>query len=186
MKQSVLKDKFQQYCNAIGAKIERSYFLETPGTDKKYICATPGTLYLAQADARCRGNLWSIMKNGDNGTVSPVYGFVNISILYGYMDAIVHQTKWALKPNGDPENDSRLLVATDDEGNIIFSLLDNNNWNAALKTAIDENYYDRKVEIISISEPDKMMKRRVIIKVAEDGDDPHEITLTLTPAYLYK
>ena len=106
--------------------------------------------------------------------------------LYKRLKQLQHNVENNSLANQPNENDSRLLVATDDEGNIIFSLLDNNNWNAALKTAIDENYDDREAEIISISEPDKMMERRVIIKVAEDGDDPYEITITLTPAYLYK
>lgn len=85
------------------------------------------------------------------------------------------------------QDQNRLLIATDDSGAVMFAILNNNNFEAALEQALKENY-DCDVEIVFISEPNKMIVREVKAKVIDkSGDnDPYIADVTLIPAYLYK
>lgn len=85
------------------------------------------------------------------------------------------------------EDNNRLLIATEDSGTVMFALLNNNNFQAALKQALNE-HYDCDVEIVFISEPDKMMVRTVKARVmdVDNNNEEYIADVTLTPAHLYK
>jgi hypothetical protein len=86
-----------------------------------------------------------------------------------------------------PEDNNRLLIAIEDSGTVMFALLNNNNFQAALKQALNE-HYDCDVEIVFISEPDEMLVRTVKAKVmdVDNNNEEYIADVTLTPAHLYK
>lgn len=87
MKKKQLQQLFEQYCQQCNVATSRSHF-----EDDKYVMAIPETIYLAQSDPRA-GNNWAIMKNGDNGTVSVLYGYVPAAQMVGYLEAKMEAVK---------------------------------------------------------------------------------------------
>lgn len=81
MKNHEILSKFSEYCAALNLTQGRSLFLP----DGKYELAVPGTVFLSQAP----GRMYSIMRNGDGGTVSPVYGHTTGDKVYGYMEGVI-------------------------------------------------------------------------------------------------
>ncbi len=83
MKQKILNDLFATYCNVLGITIDRSRFGK-----EKYITANEGSCYLDRSDPRA-GNTWAICRNGENGTIRIMYGYVSAQRMAGYLDAFI-------------------------------------------------------------------------------------------------
>ena len=111
MKQSELKDKFEEYCKAFGLKIDQSGF-EGPGEgiNRKYHTAKAATVFLEGADSRI-GNRWRISKNLPKGCVTNYSkaGFCTASELYYYMEGALEHNKASVKKPVDEAKVAKLV-----------------------------------------------------------------------------
>lgn len=79
MKTKDLEIIFTEYCKKSNLTIERSRL-----NDGQYITAKKGTVFLMPSDPRA-GKMWAVMENSGSGTISPLYGFVSIDNMAGWL-----------------------------------------------------------------------------------------------------
>ncbi len=84
MKNFEIQNKFAEYCMALNITENKSLF----AADGTYKSAAPGTYFVTATDIRL-GQKWQIMRNGEHGSVSVVYGPCKSEQLFGYMEGVI-------------------------------------------------------------------------------------------------
>ncbi len=123
-----IKDMFSAYCKALNLTEGKNLHLP----DGKYELAIPGTIFFSESgDSRHR--TYAIMRNGENGTVSTIFGHCKGDRIFGYMEGIISANSRPAEPldivNMDSEHVFSFLVdagvsCSSDGDSIIFVIND--------------------------------------------------------------